>query len=426
MKISQYNVITHRNNNSYWYNTLSKKFFRLPSPISEKVEDMIAADDLAALPALVHNKLLEGGFIIEDDTNEIEEIRRRHRERVEHKDYFLIILPTLNCNYHCWYCIQNHVESRMSEDTKARLKAHIDHMVDKEHITSLAIDWFGGEPFLYFDDVVVPLSEYAKKKCEDAGIQFSNSSTSNGYFLSKEVAEKCVELGFRHFQITLDGDKESHDKVKFQKGCESTFNHVLGNIDALLDLSNDMLLYLRINYTHKNISEEIVEQVNRHIKPDNRRKILITPRKVWQEGVDRSFSARLLNILDKFKVSGYNVQYWNPIMDYVPCYANRKYYNAINFNGHVVKCTACDDLYDEEPKGELLEDGVIRWHNGFDELYLSPTFENERCISCNKLPICMGLCPRNHINGGQWCQEESMESTFEDSIIDYIDRTYAN
>lgn len=110
--------------------------------------------------------------------------------------------------------------------------------------------------------------------------------------------------------------------------------------------------------------------------------------------------------------------------DYVSCYANRKYYNAINFNGHTVKCTACDDLYDCEPKGELLADGTIRWRNGFDELYQSPTFENEMCLACNKLPICMGLCPRNHVNGAKWCKEDALDSSFEESIIDYIDRSY--
>lgn len=53
------------------------------------------------------------------------------------------------------------------------------------HKKEISYYWSGGEPFLYFNEAVVPISEYAKK-CEEADIPFLISSTSNGYFLSRE------------------------------------------------------------------------------------------------------------------------------------------------------------------------------------------------------------------------------------------------
>ena len=90
-------------------------------------------------------------------------------------------------------------------------------MINVEKIKSLHLDWFGGEPFLYFNEIISPISLYAQQLCIKAGIPFSIHSTTNGFFLSNEVIDKCSSLDFKHFQITLDGNKKFHDKVKFQK-----------------------------------------------------------------------------------------------------------------------------------------------------------------------------------------------------------------
>lgn len=393
--------------------------------LGEKVQSCLDSGELENLPDTVVSKLKDGGFIVDNDTDELEIVRQRNRKAIDNKNYFLIILPTLNCNYHCWYCIQDHVESKMSPETLGRILRHIDHMVDNEKIESLHIEWFGGEPFMYFDDIISPISEYARKKCSDAGIPFMNTSTTNGYYLSPDVTERCRDHDFRHFQITLDGNREFHDRVKFQKGCESTFDHVLENINRLLSVSEGTTVSLRINYTHKNLNGRIVDEVNTHIGPDNRHRICIVPRKVWQEEKDNSFNVILSGILDRFRESGYMVEYWSPVSDNIPCYANKKYYTTVNFNGKVVKCTACNDLYDKEPKGVLEDDGTISWADGFDTKYSEPTFENERCLGCNKLPICMGLCPREHVNGAAYCKDDVLDTRFEDSIVGVIDRDYA-
>ncbi len=428
MKLSSYNLIIYKSPYSYWYNTFTKNFFRLSMELGEKVNARLeeGPGEETDLPASLMDKLKEGGFLIDDDFNETEAVKDLFKKAVNRKNYFMVVLPTLDCNYHCWYCIQNHVDSKMSDETLKRIKLHIGHMVNVEKIESLHLDWFGGEPLLYFHEIIEPVSRYAMGVCEKAGIPFMNSTTTNGYFLTKDKAQLCKELQFLQFQITLDGNREFHDNVKFQKGCESTFNHVLANIDRLLSLYEEINFVLRINYTHKNLSPSIVDEVNAFISTANHGKITILPRKVWQEKIDRSFSTTLYSILDRFKEEGYKVEYWSPISNYMPCYASSKYYNAFNFNGNVVKCTACNDLYDDNPRGILLEDGTIEWSGRLDERYTEPTFCNERCLKCRKLPICMGLCPKEHVNGSSYCKEEVMDSPFSDSIVKLIDRCYKN
>ena len=422
MKLSKYNIISKRDNYTYWFNSYSRKFFKLTSSIADKIYPLLEKGEWESAPGSFIGKLKEGGFIVDKDLDETKVVVSKSEDSINSKHYFLIILPTLNCNYHCWYCIQNHIESKMSEETIERIKRHIDYMIEVEKIESLHLDWFGGEPFLYFKEVILPLSTYAQRRCKEAGIYFMSGSTTNGYFLSEGIIEECDRLDFRQFQITLDGNQRFHDKVKFQKGCESTFAHVLKNINNIITLSMKAYVFLRINYTRKNLSDEIVEEVNKYILPDNRSRIVITPRKVWQETVDEDFHLDILDILDKFREAGYGVEYWNPANNFIPCYANKKYYNAISFNGKVVKCTACDDLYDNDPKGELLEDGRIVWIDGFDKKYQEKTYDNEKCLDCNKLPICMGLCPREHVNGHSYCKEDVMSVSFENSIVSFMDR----
>ena len=425
MKQSNYNFVMYDESYSYWYNSLCFSFFRLSKELGKKVESLLPSPDVIKedIPTFYEN-LVNKGFLVQDDCDELAIIRERNEASVNDKNYFLIIMPTLNCNYKCWYCIQSHIPSSMSDETIDRLKKHIDYMVDEEKITSLTIDWFGGEPFMYYKRVVEPLSRYAVEKCAQAGITFHNGATTNGYFITSEVSAQFPALNFERFQITLDGNKEFHDKVKFQTGCVSTFDHVLRNISRLLKNSAKSEVLLRINYTHDCLTTDIVEQVNAMVEPELRKRVIVCPRKVWQENVDKSFTSVLEDVLAAFSDSGYMVQHFSPATNYVPCYTSRKYYNAISYNGNVSKCTACNDIYEENPLGILQPDGRITWRDGFDIRYQVRSFENPRCLACKRLPACMGLCARDHLLGATHCKYDAIDVDFEKSVMNFIKSQY--
>ncbi len=421
MKPSAYNYIFENNGYSYWYNGLEHSFFRLTSSLGEKIKHILNTPEiLKSESQTFYENLISKGFLVEDSYDELNEIRKRNHDAKHHKNYFLVLLPTLNCNFNCWYCIQDHIPSMMSDQVIENVKRHIDYMVDSEKIETLNIEWFGGEPFLYFSKVIVPISEYAIRKCKEADIQFTNSATTNGYYISNNVIPELARLQFKGFQITLDGDREHHDKVKFTKNCASAFEHVLTNINNILSSSPDINVLLRINYTHETLSDRIVEEVNQYIHPQNRRQTQVILKKVWQERTDKSFHNFAINLLNKFRQSGYNVQKLDIVAQFVPCYANRKYYNAINYNGNVVKCTACNDLYENPAPGLLQDNGTIKWSGRLDEKYLESSYENDRCLKCRYLPICMGLCPRDYNNGANYCKMDAVDNNVMKSIIEYI------
>lgn len=102
----------------------------------------------------------------------------------------------------------------MSVKTMDSIKRHIDHMIDIERIESLRLEWFGGEPMMCLNSVVEPISSYAQKKCRQTDIPYVASATTNGYYLVPETIGDIKKLCFDRFQITIDGCKAEHDKVK--------------------------------------------------------------------------------------------------------------------------------------------------------------------------------------------------------------------
>lgn len=425
MKASEYNYILEWNEFSYWYNGIEHSFFKLPLTLGEKIKSLInSPHKLLLTNEVFYNKLADKGFIIGDDVDELNLIRKKNNDERKRKDYFLTILPTLNCNFKCWYCIQNHIPSMMSAQTIDKVKAHIDYMINVKQIKSLQLEWFGGEPFMFFQKVIKPISEYAMERCAKSNLPFYNSATTNAYYLEPTIVEELKRLQFKRFHVTLDGPQELHDKVKFQQGCPSAFQRTLLNIEHILNTSKDANILLRINYTHENLNNIIVNQINDIISPQNRNRITITPKRVWQEKVEESLFTKIDSLLKMFEIAGYNVIRLDIIYNFVTCYADREYYNSINFNGDIVKCTASDDLYTEEAPGHLNADGSIAWREGFKERFFKKRFENNKCLKCKYLPICMGMCPRNYneTEDNFYCKIDITE--IEKSLISYIDSEY--
>ena len=78
--------------------------------------------------------------------------------------------------------------------------------------------------------------------------------------------------------------------------------------------------------------------------------------------------------------------------EYHVCYADRKEYYAINYDGNIYKCTA-RGYKEEERIGRLAESGdILLNENKIANYYAKATFDNEHCLNCKILPLCYGPC----------------------------------
>ena len=85
---------------------------------------------------------------MEDDVQEMDIIREEFDRKRNSGQYTLMVLPTYDCNLRCWYCIQEHQNMTLSDETVARIKKHIEKYLLENEIKEFRLSWFGGEPLL--------------------------------------------------------------------------------------------------------------------------------------------------------------------------------------------------------------------------------------------------------------------------------------
>ena len=164
----------------------------------------------------------------------------------------------------------------MSEET---MDSIVKYMNSLESNPSFRITWFGGEPLM-----ALPQMEqlYEKLVAADKKPTYSNIITT-GYHIDKEAIRVMQKVGIEQIQITLDGLKNTHNKIKFTHGCNDAFSKVLDNIELLLSTS-DIHVVIRINLTKQN-AHEYVELYNYLIsKFEKYKNIGISPAFVMDRG----------------------------------------------------------------------------------------------------------------------------------------------
>lgn len=426
---SMYNFIFYKNDKAYWYNGLHHSCLRMSKKLGEKFELLLKDNTLLKnIDLNVKDILISGGYIVPSIVSEIQTIRNTYRQQVDSNSAYLIIMPTLNCNYSCHYCTQSHIVSLMSNETITKIKNYIKYLLYSKKVELLNIEWFGGEPFLYFNKIIEPISRFAIEECNRADIPFINSATTNGSLISSSVARKLSELKFEHFQITFDGDRELHNSVKFGANIESAFDTTLCNIKNILRFNEKAKVTLRINYNTETLKSDIASQVADILPCEIRNRVKVMLKKIWQEAPDKNRFKLYLEMLDKFEALGFKVLKLDIVENFLPCYVNRKLYTCINYNGDILKCTNNDSLYEPNASlGEISETGELKWFNDFNSKNAEPSFENKKCINCKLLPICMGECPQNHLNNStNECKMKYSDINIREAIISHIDSVYRN
>jgi uncharacterized protein len=337
-------------------------------------------------------------FIVQSDFNEVDYIKFQNKLSIFYdRCYRLTINPTLECNMNCWYCTVDAAANfrpnkRMSDSTMKNLIDHISSQINSRSIDELFLDWFGGEPLLYFREVIYPISKIAQKLSKAQRIPLKQFITTNGYLIEDSMIDEFNEIKLNNFQITLDGNRAKHNTIRKHYGAD-TFDKILDNIVMICCRVENPTIQLRINYDKKTLNGlyEIIEKLN---EPDVREKIVINFQKVFQ--VDRSKTQEngaLKKAIHLFENYGFRTRYWayRP-QAFHTCYSDRYYHRVINYDGNVFKCTA--RKYNIENRiGVLKKGGEIELDTSIMSIMFSDsTFNNDICLDCNLLPLCFGPC----------------------------------
>ena len=93
---------------------------------------------------------------------------------------------------------------------------------------------FGGEPLLNLP-VAYYLAERCHALCEERGITQHISVITNGLLLTPEVVDRLTPYGLQGVKVTLDGDRDTHNRMRPLRGRQGTFDKIIENVRQVAD-----------------------------------------------------------------------------------------------------------------------------------------------------------------------------------------------
>lgn len=386
--------------------------------------------DADLLSPEMYNALVECGFLIENDVDEYARLLHRRNQSVyfNNNSFRLIVLPTLECNFHCWYCYEKHVKGDMvSHGTLERLKRYIDYIIENRPVFNFHLDWFGGEPLLYYYEVMLPVSEYVKTICDRQKISFTNTITTNCYLADERMIRSFADIGLKGFQVTLDGCREKHNCIRFEKRGHDSYGKILENINAICGIIPDSNVTIRINYTNDNISG--IGRIADDIKEENRPHVSFSLQRVWQTKNterDKDIEAELEAEMEHIDSLGIEVNYGSVVCGKgIRCYADTMNEMVVNYDGTLYKCTARNFAKHEGSVGFLDEKGIPVWNEHYYKHCLMTIFDHPKCKSCKYVPVCLGTCSQKYMENGYKaieteCFPEDMKKSIHEDLYNSL------
>ncbi|MGV4438773.1 radical SAM protein [Ornithobacterium rhinotracheale] len=412
MKNSQFNTSFFYNEKWVIYNSLNDNFILLEPLLYELYQAATnenKLEDLTNYHETLYDTLIDKGIIVNDSVDELQLVKDLRAKVDFNKETFLLTInPTMNCNFKCWYCYESHIKnSKLDDINLKKIQSFIDNKVKNKELKYFRLSWFGGEPLLYYSKNVFPIIKYAYNRCIENNVSFSCSFTTNGYLINDKMIQDFKKYGVKGFQITLDGNEEEHNKVRYVSKSRGSYREIINNIFKLC--RNNFHVSLRINYTKDKLDtvKDIYNDVLA-LEKSYRKNMKVDFQRVWQTEDTFESRQKVIELMNLFSTKGFRVSSVISNVDSVrnSCYADKSNQATINYDGNVFKCTARN--FDKQNReGVLTEEGQIRWN---DKYYnrLNAKFKNPPCLTCRLLPIC---------NGG--CSQQALEHTDDYCMYDF-------
>src|SRR5882672_8844341 len=182
--------------------------------------------------------LLEDGFLVRERAEDDARVRAhldKAREGIPGTMY-VTLMPTLQCNLACNYCFQKEhpTFTKMSSPTEDATLEWILRQIDERGLSTLVVHYFGGEPTTR-KDYCLRTAEVLSSAMKARGGTFAWQMTTNGVLLDVEFAKAMEQFGKGTFKVTLDGDKETHDKERVYRNGRGSFDVIFDNVVALAE-----------------------------------------------------------------------------------------------------------------------------------------------------------------------------------------------
>ena len=425
---SLYNFRVNVGASSLLYNTASGALVRLDGKDGFYLARMLTHHNRARwvleIPLKVRETLVDAGFLVPVDLDEIAEVRRRYWEARTGTPMVLTITTTQDCNLGCFYCYEERYDDYLASGDIADLVRSAEERLRKSGKRGLHVDWYGGEPLLNVEFLELA-SEALQTLCRDMEVGYHASVISNGTRWPQDVGDFVKRHKIRQVQISFDGVRERHNKTRryrpgYAQGEASSFDEAVRLVDTLLD---NVRVDIRINIGRHNLTDikpflemarsrgwfrkrfpAVIQPARLSAYTDECS--FLRPRELSQDEFDSLRREIRDMVASETMVEDTEAPDGLPLPKSSVCAALARDSVVIGADGHEYRCglqvgqrsQASGHIRSKASLLPIIQPDAFpdrTWWDNFDPTTLPS------CSRCSFLPICFGGCPLKHLRGDE-------------------------
>lgn len=260
MKLSRFNLWVENypeEGKHLLFNSRTQALIKINQELKEALGNIKSLQPSAFSLQLKENlkALKENGIIVEDENEEKAKLKDLFRQLKYESDkltFEATILTTYSCNFRCVYCFEESVKDKifMDKETSDLVIRWLISRAEKRNLKKVYLVYYGGEPLLNIRpiyDISWHMQEWAQKK----GVDFSFGITTNGSLIYPDLIDKFLTVGLAEVRISIDGDREAHNKKRPFSDGQPTFDIIIDNIKGII---NKVKVAIAGNFDRQNFS----------------------------------------------------------------------------------------------------------------------------------------------------------------------------
>lgn len=428
MKWSRYSRLFRSQRNGWLlYNSASNSFLKLENDQAEMIQELMAdveEYDFSGNPQL-YILLRNCGFLVEDShDDDLYNILKMRRLTANYAGNHLLltIAITRACNFDCSYCYEG---NRSGLPMSAEIEEKLIQFIRRFKTQKLGITWYGGEPLLAFDRI-----ESIDRKLKELGKEYTASMVTNGYLLTGQIIGKLNDLNIKMIQITLDGNKETHDSRRYLKSRKGTFEKILSNLDSLMASDYKGVVHIRVNVDTRNEDEfiDVYRMMENRYPEDFNKRISVYPGFVkGDEHPDVSCffdsdkkGAFIAKMMKEHEVKALSIYPYRPPTG---CTMTKRNAYVVGPDGELYKCW--DDVGDASMVvGHI--DSFTNWNMPLiaEGMVAASYLDSPECKECYYFPVCDGGCHKARQKNLHDCKCRDVCSYFKNHLEELLELHY--
>ncbi|MFC0529816.1 radical SAM protein [Phytohabitans kaempferiae] len=231
------------------YSTRTGKVF----PVGRSVVTSLENGTIDDIPANVVEALVRTSLLVRAGADEPADILAENIVAAQDRSrLYISLLPTAYCNMSCAYCGQEHRRGQLGREHRDLVRERVVRRLRQPETKRAKICWFGAEPMMGYS-AIRDLAKDFIATADECGVPYESLIVTNGTLLTADnIGVLARECRIGHFEITLDGPPEVHDRHRPLKSGGKSFWRIIDTVRPAVERHPDVNWQFRTNVDKNN------------------------------------------------------------------------------------------------------------------------------------------------------------------------------